>query len=766
MNRRARHWANEWRLLTKGIATELTLMIAAVVALAGATVGTLMVSFRDESNLNFAGTRSLVTSAVGASGAELIAVQRTALINTASLRQYDSLAIVGDTTQTPSLAKGGFLRDQVESFNTFAYRKALTGELAGDLSVRHQSPSLLQLARTDDGAYVLNARLNPSALSVSAPSTARRSITLRTADWGSGSGLIGMTGELAFAGETGMLSTPVALSHANCAIKPVLGEKQLLYCNLAAGYKVNRGYDFQVASAKLAKNGKASLSQERREQTWLNGTKATTPLDVGVGDLIYTRPMGPSSFSRLDRGVLSGEQWVNGRVSLHSVRDGSLRFWGRAANSIDWQSSRQTVTLTLDEELTNELDAQVKKFVQTYGKFIETMSVLVADVATGELKAIAEPMHVGEEPLLAFEPVLVGSMSKPLIAAAIVSRQPELAYMAIPRNAGMVTSVGGLSLAKAMGNPGNNCPAVITFVTFLQCSSNQYAAELVTRSLQRTAGRQNIVRRGAVPNDVLQASALTDGLLTLYGDVDVVKGRTPGRSKSLWQHDSVGANADAVPRDEGMYPWVSRPWFIAPDADGTSLDLLARFAIGGWENRWTLVGALEAYMRVATNQRVHLTVAQRGKPLPAAPKTLPAGTELAFQKVREGLRAVAQVGTAYGLDRVMASISPTPASIVVLAKTGTLNEKSDSDDEDGVFLKSLAVVAGVPQSEAPGSPLRCGLASIVYIQFRQDWKTRARLGEGASLPLLHLQFADSSLAPALRQYWKRSSTCSPNAKKP
>ena len=57
-------------------------------------------------------------------------------------------------------------------------------------------------------------------------------------------------------------------------------------------------------------------------------------------------------------------------------------------------------------------------------------------------------------------------------------------------------------------------------------------------------------------------------------------------------------------------------------------------------------------------------------------------------------------------------------SLVVLAKTGTLNEVTSRSNDD-VYLKSLAVVVG-KRARGNSGALRCGVVAILHLEFRQD----------------------------------------------
>jgi hypothetical protein len=257
---------------------------------------------------------------------------------------------------------------------------------------------------------------------------------------------------------------------------------------------------------------------------------------------------------------------------------------------------------------------------------------------------------------------------------------------------------------------------------------------------------------------VLEASALSEGILSLFDDAVVSTDGPLSRSPRLWQRDGA-AGIDAVPRDQSLRPHLSRPAFMKPDSGGVPVDWLARFAIGGWENRWTLVGALEAYARIATDRRVHLTVLAPSAGTTNGGPRVPADAATAYRAVRRGLRLVAQSGTAAGLDTAMRGLGATSTPLVVLAKTGTLNEDAERAGDAGVFLKSMAMLVGMPETASEGAPLRCGLGMVVYLQFRQDWREIQRLPEGTKLPDLHRAFAMGELSRTLRAYWKRSDPC-------
>src|SRR6185503_11377824 len=133
---------------------------------------------------------------------------------------------------------------------------------------------------------------------------------------------------------------------------------------------------------------------------------------------------------------------------------------------------------------------------------------------------------------------------------------------------------------------------------------------------------------------------------------------------------------------------------------------LARYAFGGWENRWTLLGLAQAYARIATGRNVQATFPHAAGTTAAGvfPEASPA-VEGAFAQVRAGLREVPMNGTAAGLaERLRAA---TKDSVIVMAKTGTLNEAAA-----GGKLKSLAIAVGRPLKVGQSAAMRCGLVAV------------------------------------------------------
>jgi len=762
--RRARGGAfrRAWRGVGRGVGFELTLLAVAMLALGAAIVATLRASLRDPGDLQFGAARAALGALVREPGGEGLArVVRVRDGAAAGAVAYDTLALTGDSLRLPGLARGGFVHDEVVAYNDAAIRNAWRPATVG-AAAREQVdyPSLFRLVRTDSGTLEVSQRLNPYRHNVPAPGDLSTGVRVLAADWRRGPSVVGLHGEAAQGAGNRPGDEPRLVSYGRCRVIPDSLRGSLVYCGLSPGITLGRQFDLRVGMSRdTALDGTLRLTENRQAALYLNGARTTPPVTGRAGDIVYTARMGPVTLTESESGWLAGPQWVNGRAAYHTAAVGSLRAFARAGRSLRDVPDGGALPLTLDAGLTGALDEGIATFADSNSALLEQLSVSVIDLSTGALLALAESGASAERPLLAFEPVLVGSMSKPLLAAAILSRQPALAAMTLPKASTTIGEVSGLRLFKPLGNPDNRCPVEITFTAYLACSSNQFAAELLVRSLQRRPGDRSIVVQGRVPDAVLEGSALAEGLLDLYDDVVLTSDAPPSRSARPWLGGAAGADSSTVPRDLSLRPYLSRPAFIDPDTAGVPVDWLARFAIGGWENRWSLVGALEGYARIATDRRVRLTVVAPPRDADAGGAPMRPEATQAFRAVRRGLRAVATTGTASELDAALGGLAGKGGGLVVMAKTGTLNEDAERSGDAGVFLKSLAITVGRPTSSAESAPMRCGIGVVVYVQFRQDWQSRSRLSGERKLPDLHRQFATGPLARALRGYWQRQDPC-------
>ncbi|HEX2168501.1 MAG TPA: hypothetical protein VHG09_14800, partial [Longimicrobiales bacterium] len=325
-----------------------------------------------------------------------------------------------------------------------------------------------------------------------------------------------------------------------------------------------------------------------------------------------------------------------------------------------------------------------------------------------------------------------------------LARQPEVAETTLNYAGDTVRVVADVPLDRGFANSANGCAGVIAFTDFIRCSSNQYAAELLVRSL-RADGYRPTGDDGIVAREVLERSAVGEGLAEAF-DVDALGFRTAGRNPGLW----AATNRSGARTDRTLLPWESRPWLLFPETEGTRLDLLARYAFGGWENRWTLLGLGEAYARIATGREVRARIVSDS----SGAAEMPANVANAFRRVRVGLRQVPMSGTAAGLASDVSDA--LGREVTVMAKTGTLNERRDR-------FRSLALVVGqtpLAQGTATSSrmtgasaPLSCGLVAVSWFEFHDG------VERPSSLPSVHLDFARDEFASVLSRHWDRVSGC-------
>ena len=692
----------------------------------------------------------------------------------------DTIALVADTLREPSAAAGGFVRDQIAAYNDHAIRRAvLTHSRDWGLGTRDSERSALQAARwstyagggssllrtvlTDGGRRRLSDTPDPYTIVIRSPRAEDDWREVRTVDWRESLTLLGAEGGFAITPELPPDSR-VRLNGHDCGVHHELA-KYLLYCGSTLGAEVGRFYDFGLEQD--ARYGILNGFTDRIANVRRNGTAESFGRHpLSAGDLLDVRRIGPIMLSQADQGTLAAAQWINGRARFASgdlSATGTEGFFGAAGRSTsDGRSS--PLVLSFDGQFSSDLDRTAAAFMKSKGGELLRMSVVVIDIRTGEVRAIAEPGRLSsDEPLLSFEPILVGSATKPIEAAAILSRQPELAKLHLWYAGPEVSNVAGASLQTPFENEANGCDGDLDFDAYIRCSSNQYAAELVVRSLEHDGYAPS--KGSLVPRAVLERSALANGLAQAF-DVDALAGRTPGRLARYWISDSLPG---PVTQNRTLWPWESRPWLLFPDSAGTRVDWLARYAFGGWENRWTLMGLGQAYARIASDRAVQETflhgsvLGTRGSGLGNVGERTskfeaePPNVSSAFARVRHALAEVPVRGTAAGLTAHLQAVADPP--LTVLAKTGTLNES------DGVaHFKALAIMMGETATgteEDAGDratpPLSCGLVVVSYFEFADDWVARR---DGEALPAVHVEFASGPLQQVIARHWQRLGACS------
>lgn len=736
---------------------EFGLLLVAIVAIAVAMDKTVEVGLRGDRSrdLTFAGASAELGRTLSSNGAPRVGrMERAYIVVGGDTAVVDTIVVVADSTVEPAFATGGFLRDQIALYNDYAIRQALLslGDSTRPTRTRSDGPTMLHAAWADDGTRTLSDQPNPYGLVIRSPYAEEAWRDVRTTDWRRSPGLLGYSGEISLPAEMKAGQFHARLNGRDCGVNRE-PPQFYMYCQTTLGATANRFYDFSFQVNPSVNGGRfATAGPYRQRRVWMNGRAETIgQRPVHGGDVFDVQALGPFVLSAADWGTLAAEQWINGRRTFSNPRLGTLSFFAAAGRSTSSPNAGSgPLTLSFDAALAGDLDRETRHFLTAHGRLLSRIAVVVLDVRTGEVKAIAEPGRASDdEPLLSFEPILVGSVVKPIVAAAILSRWPALGAVRVAYAGDTVTSVAGVSLKKGFANAANGCGSEIGFSDFLRCSSNQYAAELLVRSLQQDGW----AARGAsslVPRATLERSAIATGLAEVF-DVDAYANRTGGRLPLYWSADSTGiANASSVTTDRTLIPYESRPWILFPDSTGTRVDWLARYAFGGWENRWTLLGLAQAYARIATGRNVQATFLHR---IEAADtgifKAASPGAAAAFGRVRSALRDVARIGTAAGLAEHLRGTNQEP--IVVLAKTGTLNEGAA-----GGRLKTLVVAMGRAVGHDETAALSCGLVAVTYFEFADDRRAQA---QRAALPRIHRDFAEGPFADVIARHWSRVSGC-------
>jgi hypothetical protein len=729
---------------------ECLLLVVAFFAIGFAMFKTVRVALGGDrtQDLTFAGTTAELGRTLTNNGpSRLGRLEHATIVVGADTIIADTIVVTADSVSEPAFAAGGFLRDQVAIYNDDAIRAALLdANSAKPGRARNEGRSLLRTAYDDEGNRILSDRPNPFGLAIRSPYAEGSWRDVRTTDWRRSPGLLGYDGEVSLPVELKGGVFQARLNGRDCDVSREVPQFYM-YCQSALASGVNRFYDFGFEIRPGANGGVfGNAGPYRQRSVWMNGKAVDLgQKPVSGGDVFETQALGPFILSAADWGTLASEQWINGRRLFANPRLGTLSFFAAAGRStVTEKTGTGPLTLSFNAALATDLDREARRFMVAHEDILSRLAVVVLDAKTGEVKAIAEPARErDDEPLISFEPILVGSIVKPLVASAILARHAGLAELRVPYAGDTVRNVAGVQLRKGFANEANGCGAEIGFSDFIRCSSNQYAAELVFRSLQEDGWTKGSV----IPRATLEQSAIATGLAEVF-DVDAYANRTPGRLALYWSGDSsVVASASSATTDRSLIPYESRPWILFPDSAGTPADLLARYAFGGWENRWTLLGIAQAYARIATGKNVQATFLHKDRKVPFADAS-PA-VEAAFSRVRGALREVPVNGTAAGLAERLRHA--THDSVVVLAKTGTLNERAA-----GGKLKSLAVAVGRPDGKGGDAKLTCGLVTVMYFEFDDDNRAKAKR---PALPRIHRDFAESALADVFARHWSAVSGC-------
>ncbi|MEZ4417592.1 MAG: hypothetical protein R3E10_17690 [Gemmatimonadota bacterium] len=674
--------------------------------------------------------------------------------------RYDTLVV--EASAPPSLGSGGFLHGEVLRYNRFQreWIRLAKDDPAAFERIRPYNPSLFRPERRPDGSLGVTRTAAAWSRRVESPFDDEWEGAVRTVradrDWG--------------------LSNP--------AVRVPLDESHRLRvksggrsraCEFEVGDRDARVYCLSEARTAQAVLRDVALEggRPRLVAGWapvaIDGVRLEPDdsLRLQAGAILRIEPLEPLTFGTLDDGVLSVPQWINGRARRRGSTIAPLDLLaavGRSPLSPERPAALGAdLVLSVDAELTAELTEELGAFARALPVGVEFGGVVLTRIPDGAVVALAETgerSEPGRSGLL--QRLVPGSAIKPILAAAILSRRPELGRLEIPARSGRVTRVAGAAAVPASRGFTTelHCPAPrtgrIDLRYFLRCSNNEYAATLLTAALTggpvtfAEAGSEPVTRGPldrTVPRAALLRSAVTEGMDQLFEvstDPVIVDARR--RSDRIWTSLRFDDGSPVrIPYE--VQPDASRPVLLASaDAEETELSLLYRYAFGAWENRWNLFDLTEAFARIATDRRV-----RTGLAVPAAGadsiESLGLTGQSWYDALLDGLEGVAETGTAAGLAERWRELG-VPG--VLLAKTGTLTEEDERRGE-GLYLKSLLFAVG--EGEDGGAlPLRCGVAGSVYLRFSDA-------GRGRSLPSYQVEFAAARLGRFLERHWERLGLC-------
>jgi len=678
---------------------------------------------------------------------------------------FDTIIILADVSAFPAFDRAGFLYDQVQAYNRFQRELLDLGRADSDWWDRLVAfnPSVFRAYQKPDGSRGLTRTPAAWTLRVRSPLEGEWNGEIQSSDVVRGLGL--MSPRMAIP-----LGKPVSL------IRPINGRRQL--CEFLPSPPDVRVYCLSEeripqATLRLASDGRSqSWAIAGWADLWVDGRRISSGDSVRIpeGSVLRLDPLEPVVFGDHWEGVLSSEQWINGRMRRRSDLPPPLDLFsglGTGPVGADGRvSSDASVVLSVSSEASTDLTARLNEFLRSEVDLpLDFGTMVVARIPDGEIVAVAEVgerKNRGRSSLM--ERVAPGSAVKPLLAAAILSKRPELASLKIPARSETVSSVLGMPPvgARRVFTTALNCaPAregMIDLRYFLRCSNNEYAASLLVAGLVEGGvpgstwrGASEIPLEGSrVPRTTLLRSPLSEGLSELFDvPTDPTIADSRRRSRRVWDGMTFSDGSPFQVAYE-LLPSESRPALLAPGSpEGTELSLLYRYAYGAWENQWTLLDLTNSFARVVSDRRVQL----RFFPAPgnvASPEdgSLGLAQHLWYPEFLAGLSAVGVDGTARGLRSAWMEEGLPPT---LMAKTGTLNEPGEPTPTDDLFSKSLLFAVGQSPG-APGDPLACGLVGGLYLRFSEGPRS-------GNLPNYQVDFARRQLGRFLREYWDDFGAC-------
>jgi hypothetical protein len=757
----------------------LTLALG-IVALAGTGVAVVRTAISDANapGLQYSALTSELNLALRSAPADDLLRVDTAVVELAGRREtYDTLVVIADTTRFPAFREGGFLADQVALFNRYQNWRVEVGHQRAEWfdSLSMYNPSVFRTGRAEDGRAIPLRSASTYAMRVTSPFEELWRGRVIAREFQESPGLVGQSSALSLARTSDSLgsaaSVPCRTDRSGSTIR--------FFCVSREG---RPQLSLRLASHEDAATARAGWSPTgypfRYDGRPLRAGDTVSVVDGGI---VALAGVMPSIFSRIETGLLSGTQWINGRVQRVTSGPEVLHFLSGLGARTAAQNARGggdvRLQLSIDAALSQELADSLATF--TRGLPLDFAAVLLADAKTGEIRGLGEHgARTDPDESWFLRPVNVGSAIKPILATAILSERPELASLEIHPEA-TVDQIFGYKVG-GFASDTHGCPAQqwIDLAYFIRCSNNQFAAAITLAGIAdatpagflrlvpgntepfRLAGkdysalRPSIpMRGGRVPKDWLTGSALSNGLLRVFNvDADVAVADARARNDGVWRGLRFSNGIAARPAS-AISPEVSRPSLVARGTNGTGTGLLATYAYGGWGNQWTMFDLTQAFDRIVTDRRVVLSFAAGGTEGEADPtnedetsgESLKLSGKAWYRTLTTALSGVAESGTAAGLSDSWRSALGN--SMTVYAKTGTLNETDDK-----LYLKTLVFAVGRKDDSADAA-LGCGMVGTIY------FRLKSLPQDATTVPPLATTFATRVLGPMMARYWSQLRPC-------
>jgi len=651
----------------------------------------------------------------------------------------ETLSVVADTNKFPSFRRYGYLNDEVRRFNSAQLWAARRAKQRADFdSIADNAATLWRLVHT--GVSSRDLSLAASTAGDRRVSPFEETSPVAVVGVSSREALVLLSSRVVVPIDSvADIPLPDDRGNRSCQIRqprPERGRRaqMLIYCRSSLGSDDGVQPQFRVES-----RGDRTLLTAGYESLRVDG-RVVVPgdsIEVRAGALIEVPPIGTMMLTALRTNSIMLAQWIDGKRTRIDRSPLLLPFSVRPVfeRSAEATMDVRTVPLTLDVALSEDLQSRLQARVRSRYLPVDFVSAVLADVSRGALLAVTEVRAPGQSGRIrSFEAGPSGSIVKPILAASILSRRPDLASLTTPATNGIVREIAGLPVKFSAAPHCRDVGNVVDLERFIRCSDNRYAATLLLTSLVPPGGNARMVlRNGLVPRPTILASPVATGLLSLFDQISdeemsAVSGPRSAPWKGLKTTNGTGARVGV-----GLWPKHSSPTIVERSSPGTAPGLMAMYSIGGWLDRWSPLDLTEAFARLVSDTRITLTfVPSRSD---ESPPPLKLRNRSWYPTLMSGMRRVAEDGTASGLAKIVRD--SLGKSITIWAKTGTLGE-----DEDQLFVRSLGFVIG---EQGARGRVRCGIAGVVVFRFRE------RPGGDSVIPAEHLAWFREDLMTVLRR---------------